>query len=203
IGYFVNEVWVTESIKPGLVAMSHHMGQWKVNREEADGEIEEGGDGFGKVTVDLDNENSQWGMRQAAGITPFESDDPDSERIWWNDGGVAQNLTHAPHPDPISGMHCWHQKVTVRPAEPDDYYGDIYVDTNRAFDIYRDWLEDTNPAPGPDGLRRPKWLKRPIAPPTTPGEDDAWYVDGPVGRHERWDAESRSAVQEDSSSGDD
>ena len=202
IGYFVNEVWVTESIKPGLIAMSHHMGQWKVNREETDGEIEEGGDGFGKVTVDLDNENSQWGMRQAAGITPFESDDPDSERIWWNDGGVAQNLTHAPHPDPISGMHCWHQKVTVRPAEPDDYYGDIYVDTDQAFEIYRDWLDDTRPTPGPNGLRRPKWLKRPIAPPTTPGKDDAWYVDGPVGRHERWDADSRSPIREDSSSED-
>ena len=28
-----------------------------------------------------------------------------------------------------SGMHCWHQKVRVRPAEPGDRYGDIFVDT--------------------------------------------------------------------------
>ena len=191
IGYFVNEVWVTESIKPGLVAMSHHMGQWKVHREKG-GEIEEGGDGFGKVTVDLDNEANQWGMRQVSGISPFESSDPDSERIWWTDGGVAQNLTHAPHPDPISGMHCWHQKVTVGPADADDYYGDVYVDTDRAFEIYREWLDKTEPAPGPGGLRRPKWLKRPIAPPADPGRDDAWYVDGPVGRPERWNPDSRS-----------
>lgn len=197
IGYFVNEVWVTESIKPGIVAMSHHMGQWKVNREDADDEIAEGGDSFGKVTVDLDNENHQWGMRQAEGITPFESDDPDSERVWWNDGGVTQNLTHAPHPDPLSGMHCWHQKVTIRPAKSDDYYGDIYVDTDRSFEIYREWLEDTKPAPGPDGLRRPKWMKRPIAPPQEPGEDDAWYVDGPIGRNERWDADSQSPAEDE------
>jgi len=203
IGYYVNEVWVTESIKPGIAAMSHHMGQWKVRREDvgegADGNgIQEGGDPYGKVTVDLDNDASQWGMRQVEGIHPFESDDPDSERVWWTDGGVAQNLTHAPHPDPISGMHAWHQKVTVRPAEDDDYYGDVYVDTDRSFEIYREWLDETNPAPGPNGLRRPKWLKRPISPPTDSGEDDAWYVDGPVGRPERWDPETRSPTGDDS-----
>jgi anaerobic selenocysteine-containing dehydrogenase len=198
IGYYVNEVWVTESIKPGIVAMSHHMGQWKVNREDVETEAEEGGDPYGKVTVDLDNEESMWGMRQAAGIGPFESDDPDSERVWWTDGGVAQNLTHAPHPDPISGMHCWHQTVTVRPAQDDDHYGDIFVDTDRSMEIYREWLERTKPAGGPDGKRRPKWLKRPIAPPTEPGRDDAWYMDGPVGRPERWDPDepTRSARDE-------
>ncbi|WIV68207.1 molybdopterin dinucleotide binding domain-containing protein [Natrialbaceae archaeon AArc-T1-2] len=196
IGYFVNEVWVTESIKPGIVAMSHHMGQWKINRDD-NRDIEEGGDPYGKVTVDLDSENSQWGLRQAEGIKPFESTDPDSERVWWNDGGVAQNLTHAPHPDPISGMHCWHQKVTVRPAEGDDHYGDVYVDTDRAFEIYREWVDKTEPAPGPNNLRRPKWLKRPFSPPTGDGEDDAWYADGPIGRSERWDVDSRSPVHDD------
>jgi anaerobic selenocysteine-containing dehydrogenase len=204
IGYFVNEVWVTESIKPGLVAMSHHMGQWKIDRDgdgEADGDFKEGGDPYSKVTVGLEQGEGQWGMRQKKGLGPFDSADPDSERVWWNDGGVAQNLTHAPHPDPISGMHCWHQKVTVRPAEADDYYGDIYVDTDRAFEIYREWLEKTKPAPGPDGLRRPKWLKRPVAPPVDPGDDDAWYVDGPVGRPERWDPGSRSTRPDDSSAG--
>jgi len=192
VGYYVNEVWVTESIKPGIAAMSHHMGQWKIDRDgdgDADGDFDEGGDPYGKVTVDLRDEESTWGMRQQSGVTPFESDDPDSERVWWNDGGVPQNLTHAPHPDPVSGMHCWHQTVTVRPAEPDDYYGDVYVDTDRSMEVYREWVEDTKPAGGPDGKRRPKWLKRPIAPPMEPGEDDAWYMDGPVGREERWDAD--------------
>jgi anaerobic selenocysteine-containing dehydrogenase len=198
IGYFVNEAWVTESIKPGIVAMSHHMGQWKVNRENVDSDVEEGGDPYGKVTVDLDNDQSMWGMRQAAGVGPFESDDPDSERVWWSDGGVPQNLTHAPHPDPISGMHCWHQRVTVRPALEDDHYGDVFVDTEKSMEIYREWLEKTDPAPGPNGLRRPKWLKRPVAPSTVAGDDDAWYVDGPVGRDERWDPKTRDTDNTDS-----
>ncbi|MFB6155774.1 MAG: molybdopterin-dependent oxidoreductase [Haloferacaceae archaeon] len=196
IGYFVNEVWVTESIKPGIVAQSHHMGQWKIDRDGEQGDYDEGGDPYGKVTVDLDSDQSQWGMRQKEGIKPFESDDPDSGRVWWTKGGVAQNLTHAPHPDPISGMHCWHQKVTVKPAKEDDFYGDIYVDTERSFEIYEEWVEKTRPAPGPNGLRRPKWLKRPIAPPTEPGDDDAWYVDGPIGRSERWDVQSQSPIEE-------
>ncbi len=183
IGYFVNEVWVTESIKPGIVAMSHHMGQWEIDR---DADAGEGGDPYGKVSVDLRSDGSRWGIRQTEGIAPFESDDPDSERVWWDSGGVPQNLTHAPHPDPISGMHCWHQKVTVTPAADDDAYGDVFVDTERSFEIYQEWLEKTSPAPGPEGLRRPKWLKRPIAPPTEAGSDAAWYVDGPVGRPERW-----------------
>ncbi len=195
IGYFVNEVWVTESIKPGIVAMSHHMGQWKIDRDDVDAETEEGGDPYGKVTVDLDNQQNKWGMRQTEGISPFESSDADSERVWWTDGGVAQNLTHAPHPDPVSGMHCWHQEVRVRPALEDDHYGDIYVDTERSMEIYREWLDDATTEPGPNGLRRPKWLKRPVAPPTD-GEDDAWYVDGPVGRAERWDPDERSADTE-------
>ena len=197
IGYYVNEVWVTESIKPGLIAQSHHMGQWRLQREDAEADFDEGGDPYGKVTVDLDTDENKWGMRQVKGITPFESDDPDSERVWWNDGGVAQNLTHAPHPDPMSGMHSWHQKVTVQPAEEDDYYGDIYVDTDKSMEIYREWVDKTNPAPGPNGLRRPKWLKRPIAPPKTAGDDDAWYVDGPIGRAERWDVDSRTTTSDD------
>jgi anaerobic selenocysteine-containing dehydrogenase len=197
IGYFVNTVWVTESIKPGIAAMSHHMGQWRIDREDAD--FDEGGDPYGKVSVRLQNGEGQWGMRQTEGLGPFESDDPDSERVWWFDGGVAQNLTHAPHPDPISGMHCWHQTVRIRPAEEGDSYGDVYVDTDRSFEIYREWLDKTNPAPGPDDRRRPKWLKRPIAPPTDPGEDDAWYVDGPVGRPERWDPTERTANTDEGS----
>ena len=30
IGYFVDKVWVTEGIKPGIVAMSHHLGRWRL-----------------------------------------------------------------------------------------------------------------------------------------------------------------------------
>src|SRR5207244_432186 len=35
IGYFVVKAWVTEGIRPGVVACSHHMGRWKVEGHAA------------------------------------------------------------------------------------------------------------------------------------------------------------------------
>ena len=99
-------------------------------------------------------------MRQIHGIRPFPSEDADSERIWWEDAGVHQNLTFPVQPDPISGAHCWHQKVRMEKPGPDDRYGDILVDTTRSHEVYRRWLALARPAPGPDGLRRPLWLPR-------------------------------------------
>ena len=49
-------------------------------------------------------------------VAPFASDDPDTERVWWTDAGVHQNLTFPVQPDPVSGMHCWLQRVTVGPG---------------------------------------------------------------------------------------
>ena len=105
-------------------------------------------------------------MRQVHGIQPFASDDPDSARVWWREVGVHQNLTFPVHPDPVSGMHCWHQAVRVRKAESADAYGDIAVDAERALAVYREWLAKTRPADthSPDGTRRPYWLLRPLKP---------------------------------------
>ena len=77
-----------------------------------------------------------------------------------------QNLTFPVHPDPISGMHCWHQAVRVLPAQKDDQYGDIQVDTDKAHAAYKQWLELTRPASqvSPDGTRRPYWMLRPLKP---------------------------------------
>jgi anaerobic selenocysteine-containing dehydrogenase len=158
IGYFVLRVWATEGLRPGVVACSHHLGRWRLN----DGA---GCDRWASALVDLQERGpGQWFMRQLKGIGPFKSDDPESERVWWKDAGVHQNLTFPVHPDPISGMHCWHQKVQVERARPEDHYGDIFVDTNRAHEVYKEWLKMTRPAPGPDGLRRPLWLQRPLRP---------------------------------------
>jgi anaerobic selenocysteine-containing dehydrogenase len=159
IGYFVIKCWLTEGIRPGVVACSHHMGRWRVQ--------ETGMERWSSALVDLDQaDQGQWHMRQKRGGGPFESDDPDSQRIWWTDVGVHQNLTFPVHPDPISGMHCWHQKVKVERAQPGDRYGDISVDTNRAHAVYREWLAMTRPADqvSPDGTRRPHWLLRPFRP---------------------------------------
>jgi anaerobic selenocysteine-containing dehydrogenase len=158
IGHFVIRVWVTEGIRPGVVACSHHLGRWRLNKTE-------GTDRWASALVDLEElGEGRWRLRQIEGVKPFKSDDPDSERIFWKEGGVHQNLTFPVQPDPVSGMHCWHQKVRVEKAEPDDRYGDVIVDTNRSHEIYRRWLEKAQPAPGPGGLRRPLWFSRPVRP---------------------------------------
>jgi anaerobic selenocysteine-containing dehydrogenase len=158
IGYFVDRVWVTEGMRPGIVACSHHIGRWRL-REST------GGERWSTALVDLTRPGtSQWRMRQVHGVRPFASDDPDSERIWWEEAGVNQNLTFPVQPDPVSGQHCWHQKVTVTKPGPDDRYGDIFVDTERSFAVYREWLALARPAPGPGGLRRPLWLPRAFKP---------------------------------------
>ncbi len=157
IGYFVNHAWVTEAIAPGVVACSHHLGRWRLHEGE--------GSRWSSVRVTLDRRpDGTVLMRQVEGISPFVSADPDSRRIWWTDGGVHQNLTFPVHPDPVSGMHCWHQKVVVSLARAEDLYGDVWVDTNRSMEVYREWLAKARPGPGPGGLRRPLWLDRPLRP---------------------------------------
>ncbi|MHB8295700.1 MAG: molybdopterin-dependent oxidoreductase [Acidimicrobiales bacterium] len=162
IGYFVIKAWRTEGIRPGVVAASHHMGRWRL--EEGSGN-ERWASGLAALQRDPSApDGSSWRLRQVHGIEPFASGDPDSSRIWWTDAGVHQNLTFAPHPDPVSGMHCWLQKVTVTPAKPEDRYGDIAVDTGRSMEVFREWLAKTRPGPGPGGLRRPLWFARPVKP---------------------------------------
>jgi anaerobic selenocysteine-containing dehydrogenase len=154
IGYFIDRVWVTEAIRPGVVACSHHLGRWRL-QEDA------GNERWSSALVDLKQiAPGQWIMRQIHGIRPFASPDADSSRILWEDAGVHQNLVFPVQPDPISGQHCWHQKVTVTRADPHDRYGDVFVDTNKAHAEYRRWIEMARPAPGPGRLRRPLWFIR-------------------------------------------
>lgn len=165
IGYFIDKVWVTEGIKPGVIACSHHLGRWRLQENS-------GGERWSTALVDLKQlEAGKWLMRQVHGIKPFKSDDPDSERIFWQDGGVHQNLTFPVQPDFISGQHCWHQKVRVTKPGPDDKYGDVFVDTNKSHEVYKRWLLKTRPAPGPGNLRRPLWLPRSYKPAT-----EAYYL---------------------------
>jgi anaerobic selenocysteine-containing dehydrogenase len=166
IGFFVDRVWVTEAIRPGVIACSHHLGRWRL-QETA------GGERWSTALVDLQQEGpGRWRMRQVHGVRPFPSDDPDSARVWWEEAGVHQNLTFPVQPDPVSGQHCWHQKVRVSRPGPDEKYGDISVDTNRAHEVYRQWLAMTRPAPGPGGLRRPLWLPRAFKP-----DPSTYYLD--------------------------
>jgi anaerobic selenocysteine-containing dehydrogenase len=165
IGHFVNRVWATESIAPGVVACSHHLGRWRLNEGE--------GSRWSASRVTLERRDGTMLLRQVEGLGPFTSADPDSSRIWWSDGGVHQNLAFPVHPDPVSGMHCWHQKVVVSRARPEDRYGDVFVDTARSMEVYREWRAKARPGPGPGGLRRPLWLDRPLRP-----ADEMFRVDG-------------------------
>jgi anaerobic selenocysteine-containing dehydrogenase len=158
IGHFVARVWVTEGIRPGVVACSHHMGRWRLAPEA-------GGDRWSTGLADLSREDGgPWRLRIVEGISPFASDDPDSGRVWWTDAGVHQNLAFPVHPDPVSGAHSWHQKVRLDKPGPGDRYGDVQVDTVKAHEVYRRWLALARPAPGPGGLRRPLWFLRPYRP---------------------------------------
>jgi anaerobic selenocysteine-containing dehydrogenase len=158
IGYFVTRAWITEGIRPGVVGMSHHLGRWRLNEDQG------GARNASSLVRIVPDGEGRYKMRQIHGTKPFRSDDPDSGRVWWSEIGVHQNLTFPVQPDPVSGMHCWHQRVTLEPPGPDDRYGDIVVDTNESHRIYQEWMAKTRPAPGPDGTRRPYWFDRPLKP---------------------------------------
>ena len=166
IGYFIDKVWVTQGMKPGVVACSHHIGRWRRPQDKT-------GNRWATNTVNIQGDGKGgWKMNTIAGIKPFESDDKDSKRIFWKDGGVHQNITHAVHPDPISGMHCWHERVRIEKPASDENYGDIFVDTNKSHEVYKEWMAMTRPAPGPNGERRPLWFKRAFTP-----DISTFYID--------------------------
>jgi anaerobic selenocysteine-containing dehydrogenase len=154
IGWFVISLWVTEGLKPGVVACSHHLGRWRRDRDE-------GIERWGSSVVSVEEpEPGKWMLRIKELTQPWTSPDPDSQRIWWSDTGVHQNLTFPVHPDPVSGMQCWHQVVKVEKAGGDDRYGDVFVDTALAHQVYLRWRSLCRPAPGPGDLRRPPWFTR-------------------------------------------
>jgi anaerobic selenocysteine-containing dehydrogenase len=161
IGWFVDRVWVTEGIKPGILAMSHHLGRWRLKASE----------GIGQGTSSLveigEDKGGEHRLHIVQGAAAYESSDPDTARIWWEDVGVHQNLTHGVHPDPISGAHCWHQKLlSVRKATAQEPHGTVEVDTKKSMEVYRRWKALARSAAdhSPDGTRRPYWLKRPLKP---------------------------------------
>jgi anaerobic selenocysteine-containing dehydrogenase len=168
IGYYVNAVWVTEGVRPGVVACSHHLGRWAVQGDQVSGNHWQLHD------VDLrKTSETGWLMRRTKPVRAFASKDKDSDKVWWSSGGVHQNMTFPVQPDPVSGMHCWHQKVTVTKAEPGDRYGDVFCDTALSMLAFEEWMAKTRPAGehGQPGLRRPLHFKR-VCRPT----DDAFRL---------------------------
>ena len=140
--------------------MSHHLGRWRLTDENAVGRGT-------SALADLEEDGHSHTLRMLKGAGPYESTDPDTSRIWWQDVGVHQNLTHAVQPDPVSGHHVWLQKaVSVRKAVAGERHGEVHVDTRKSMEVYREWHALTRSAVdySPDGTRRPYWLKRPLKP---------------------------------------
>lgn len=165
IGSIVDKVWVTEGIRPGVIACSHHLGRWRLHEST-------GSDRWSSSLVKIDQiKEGKWIMKTVHGPAPFKSADQDSERIWWSEGGVHQNSIFPVQPDPISGMMCWHQRVHVEKIEAGSHYGEIEVDTKKAYEVFERWLQLTRPAPGPGGLFRPHWMLRVLKP-----QQDAYVV---------------------------
>ncbi len=147
IGYFVLRPFITEGMKPGIVACSHHLGRWH-RRQDADASP------LASALVEVTVEGDLWKWTRKADIG--------GGGLWWSESGVHQNITFPVHPDPISGMHCWHQMVRVDKAKDGDAFGDIAVDRAKARRIYEEWRGTTR-APTGD-LRRPLWFARHVRP---------------------------------------
>ncbi len=197
VGYFVGMAMPTQATRPGVLACSHHSGRWRVrNYVKVDGFNQDlTVMSYGSALAQINNpERHIWTVRWKDGVFPHEVERKHSEKwlkwpypefnkdikeVWWNGAsGVWQNAVFPANPDPLSGMHCWHKKVLVEKAGPDDKIGDVVVNTEATFKVYQAWRDRlTRPAPGPNGLRRPKWFKRPWYPHT----DKAYRMTGEHG----------------------
>ncbi|HHG75208.1 MAG TPA: twin-arginine translocation signal domain-containing protein [Persephonella sp.] len=197
VGYFVGMAVPTQATRPGVLACSHHSGRWRVrNYVKVDGFNQDlTVMSYGSALAQINNpERHIWTVRWKDGVFPHEVERKHSEKwlkwpypefnkdikeVWWNGAsGVWQNAVFPANPDPLSGMHCWHKKVLVEKAGPDDKIGDVVVNTEATFKVYQAWRDRlTRPAPGPNGLRRPKWFKRPWYPHT----DKAYRMTGEHG----------------------
>jgi len=164
IGWFVLRPFLTEGIAPGIVACSHHLGRWHLKRDA------DKSSPFASAEVELTEKEGVWLWRRvegkgggAGGGGPASAEAAAGKaEPWWREQGVHQNMTFPVHPDPISGMHCWHQRVRVRKADPADRYGDVGVDRNRARAVHEEWRRLVRPPKG--DLRRPLWLARSVRP---------------------------------------
>ncbi len=199
VGYFVGMAMPTQATRPGVLACSHHSGRWRVvDKVKVDGFNQElGVMTFGSALAEINNPKEHlWTVRWKKGVLPHHVEKKHNEKwlkwpypefnedikeVWWDGtSGVWQNSVFPANPDPLSGMHCWHKKVLVEKAGPDDKIGDVVVDTSKTFKVYQAWRDElTRPAPGPNGLRRPKWFPRPWYPHT----DKAYRMPGSEGEH--------------------
>jgi hypothetical protein len=98
IGYFVDRVRVTESIRCGIVSCSDHLGRWRLS---------ENGERWLTSVVELERRApGKWLMRHLQGVRPFQSHDPDSGAGVVGRGGRASEpyVSRAAGPDQRAGL---------------------------------------------------------------------------------------------------
>jgi len=123
---------------------------------------------FGVPVAEIQMDGKEGKLKYVEGIKPFHSErfadyNRDSGNIWWDGlSGSWQNAVAAAHPDPVSGMHCWHQKVILEPAQAGDKIGDIYVNYDNNLKVYQAWRDQLSRGLDSNStLRRPRHIKRP------------------------------------------
>jgi anaerobic selenocysteine-containing dehydrogenase len=84
-GEFVTKAQLTESIMPGVIAVSHHCGHWAYGRYASD--------------------------RRAPNEGSDNRGDRDYKLKWWTDNGVHPNWAIPNTPDPINGQQRWMDTV--------------------------------------------------------------------------------------------
>jgi hypothetical protein len=126
---------------------------------------------YGVPTAEMQMDGKEGKLTYTQGIVPFKTErfaeqNKDSDNIWWDGlSGSWQNAVAPAHPDPISGMHCWHQKVVLSKAEAGDKIGDISVNYENNFNTYKAWRDElTRPLDERNQWRRPQFIKRPWVP---------------------------------------
>ena len=173
-GYFIAMAVPTEATRPGVLACSHHAGRWKLkNAVKIPGfEHELGVMGLGAPLYEMTNDGKVGTLKPKEGIKPyhhvwqFKEFNRDLDNIWWDGlSGSWQNAVAPSHPDPIAGNHGWHQKVVITKASENDKIGDIYVNYENNFKVYKAWRDElTRPLEPGDKWRRPYHIKRPVKP---------------------------------------
>ena len=92
IGHFVVKAWVTQGIKPGVVACSHHMGRWKLHDE---------GQRQLMATATLDQDGSRWSLKRKTDVGPLHLLRPGHRAHLVDRRGSAPepHFSSAPRPD--------------------------------------------------------------------------------------------------------
>ena len=156
IGYFVTRAWVTEGIRPGVLAMSHHLGRWRLKEDQGGSRV---ASSLVRITRERRPVRDESGTRRAA--LP--------ERGSRHGTHLVERGRRASEPDVPGAARSGQRHALLAPARaprdgrPGRRYGDIEVDTDEAHEAYKEWMEQHAARTRP-GRLAPSVVVRPAAP---------------------------------------